>query len=441
MYKLRAFVNFAVVHLLLASSISASASAGEASITLAERDDGILRGINIGGWLVLEPWLQTCDNGCIFHNGVNAWDQHSFDALPGAAQALQTHWSTWFKEADVQTLKSIGINAIRIPIGFWAYDNAGTPYLKGADAYLEKAVGWAKSAGVKVWVDLHGAPGSQNGFDNSGQAGPANWQQGNNMDRTISVLETIAKKYGSQQHAGTVVGIQLLNEPISWGTMNPSITQSWTVKAYKAVREAAANKNLMIIMHDTFLSPAYFEGVPKQVGTESSRLFGVDTHLYQKYSDSDKKLNQAQHIQKACGWGSDLGKAKSVLPVFVGEFSASTEVCVNPDGSTTAGNSPCSTPGCQCVNSDWAHWNPQTIEQVRRYVEAQLDTFEANTNGYFIFNWGGPGEWNFINMVNKGVIPKPITSRKYPGQCGGKKVKRSQSKRRVARGLLGIEAS
>ncbi len=260
------------------------------------------------------------------------------------------------------------------------------------------------------------------------------------MDRTISVLETIAKKYGSQQYAGTVVGIQLLNEPIYWGSMNPAVTKSWTVKAYKAVRNAAANKNLMIIMHDSFLSTNYFQDIPQQVGTTSNRLFGVDTHLYQKYSDEDKKLNQAQHIQKACGWGAGLAKDKSIYPVFVGEWSASTEVCVNPDGSTTAGNAPCSTPGCQCVNSDWTEYNAKTIEQIRRYVEAQLDTFEASTDGYFMWNWGGPGEWNFKNMVDKGVIPKPITSRKYPGQCNGKEVKRTtQGERRIARGRLGIE--
>src|SRR2546423_11215730 len=89
--------------------------------------------------------------------------------------------------------KFANVDSIRIPIGFWAYDNAGTPYIKGADAYLEKAIGWAKAAGIRVWIDLHGCPGSQNGFDNSGHAGAVEWQRGDNINRTINVLTTMAQ--------------------------------------------------------------------------------------------------------------------------------------------------------------------------------------------------------------------------------------------------------
>lgn len=60
---------------------------------------------------------------------------------------------------------------IRIGIGFWAYDNAGTPYHSGADTYLSKAIQWAKNAGLLVTIELHGAPGSQNGDVNSGHVG------------------------------------------------------------------------------------------------------------------------------------------------------------------------------------------------------------------------------------------------------------------------------
>ena len=38
--------------------------------------------------------------------------------------------------------------------------------------YLRRLVKWADELGVKVLIDLHAAPGSQNGFDNSGRMGP-----------------------------------------------------------------------------------------------------------------------------------------------------------------------------------------------------------------------------------------------------------------------------
>lgn len=71
-------------------------------------DNEFLRGVNIGGWFVLEKWM----NGDVFSGaGAGAVDQWTFDSTDGAAQALERHWSTWFTEADVQSLKSYGINA------------------------------------------------------------------------------------------------------------------------------------------------------------------------------------------------------------------------------------------------------------------------------------------------------------------------------------------
>lgn len=57
------------------------------------------------------------------------------------------------------------LNHVRIPIGYWAFEvGPGEPFIQGQLPYLEKAVQWAGNYGLKVIVDLHGAPGSQNGF-------------------------------------------------------------------------------------------------------------------------------------------------------------------------------------------------------------------------------------------------------------------------------------
>ena len=57
------------------------------------------------------------------------------------------------------------LNHVRIPIGYWAFEvGSGEPYITGQLPYLESAVQWAGNYGLKVIIDLHGAPGSQNGF-------------------------------------------------------------------------------------------------------------------------------------------------------------------------------------------------------------------------------------------------------------------------------------
>lgn len=85
-----------------------STSPGTYSTGPKSGDNQFLRGVNIGGWFVLEKWM----NGDVFSGaGAEAVDQWTFDSTDGAAQALERHWSTWFTEADVQSLKSYGINA------------------------------------------------------------------------------------------------------------------------------------------------------------------------------------------------------------------------------------------------------------------------------------------------------------------------------------------
>ena len=65
-----------------------------------------------------------------------------------------------------------GLNAVRIPLGYWAVDvNDYEPYVSGQYPYLIRAVNWASELGMRVLIDLHGAPGSQNGQDNSGLIG------------------------------------------------------------------------------------------------------------------------------------------------------------------------------------------------------------------------------------------------------------------------------
>lgn len=376
----------------------------------------VLRGVNIGGWLVLEKWM-TSD---VFSD-TNATDQWTFDQTDGAEAALQEHWSTYFTEDDVTTIASWGINAVRIPIGYWAYNNTGTPYISGADAYLEKAIEWCRAAGIKVLVDCHGSPGSQNGFDNSGHAGNVEWQSGDNMDVSISVLETMAAKYGSMDYSDVVFGLELTNEPISWDENDFATTKQWAQDAYAAVVAKAENPDLNIIMHDGFMGPDNWEAVGSAVNGDSSLAdsrFWIDTHLYQNQVASDSTLTQEEHIEKACNWSTtELLPASVNLPVIVGEFSAQTNICANPDGSTLAG-SVCYIDGCQCSsNVDIEYWNEPLINATRMFLEAEMDTFESHARGYFMWTYKGPGAWGYTNAVKYGLVGDKITDRAYPGQC------------------------
>lgn len=63
-------------------------------------------------------------------------------------------------------------------------------------------------------IDLHGAPGSQNGQDNSGLVGPVLFAgNSSNADRSLDVLRNLTEEFSRDVYGDTVTSIELLNEP------------------------------------------------------------------------------------------------------------------------------------------------------------------------------------------------------------------------------------
>ncbi|CCM02655.1 uncharacterized protein FIBRA_04759 [Fibroporia radiculosa] len=131
-------------------------------------------GVNIGGWLVLEPWMlpaewtamggQICSDcsECI----MSEWSYTK--TYPDIAnEEFAKHWSTWFTQADVNQLVEDGINTARIPLGFWIVEqivNRETEfYPEGGIVYLQQGLKMLNDAGIQAILDHHALPGVQTG--------------------------------------------------------------------------------------------------------------------------------------------------------------------------------------------------------------------------------------------------------------------------------------
>ncbi len=59
---------------------------------------------------------------------------------------LQEHWSTYIVENDFKFISSNGLNAVRIPVGWWiASDpNPPAPFVGGSLEALDNAFRWAE---------------------------------------------------------------------------------------------------------------------------------------------------------------------------------------------------------------------------------------------------------------------------------------------------------
>lgn len=123
-------------------------------------------GTNIGGWMVLEPWITPSLfyrflGGTESKGGV-AFDTFSFCELLGAADAntiLREHWDNWVDETYIEAMVMTGVEMVRLPIGDWVLGGSYEPYrgcFNGAAEKIDWFMDTAAKNGIKVWIDVHG---------------------------------------------------------------------------------------------------------------------------------------------------------------------------------------------------------------------------------------------------------------------------------------------
>ena len=92
-----------------------------------------LRGVNLGGWLILEPWVTPS----LFYQfegkpqQQTAMDHYTFCSVLGPIEGnrqLREHWRKWVTEGDLRALVEQGINTLRIPVGDWMWQPSA-PYI------------------------------------------------------------------------------------------------------------------------------------------------------------------------------------------------------------------------------------------------------------------------------------------------------------------------
>nr|GEZ47036.1 probable glucan 1,3-beta-glucosidase A [Tanacetum cinerariifolium] len=128
------------------------------------------------------------------------------------------HWETFIVEKDFKFIAESGLNAVRIPVGWWTASDPTPPkpFVGGSLQYLDKAFLWAEKYNLKVILDLQAAPGSQNGFEHSAtRDGLIEWGlTDENIQQTVRVIEFFPARYAANPSLYTV---QLINEPHASG--------------------------------------------------------------------------------------------------------------------------------------------------------------------------------------------------------------------------------
>ena len=151
----------------------------------------------------------------------------------------------------------------------------------------------------------------------------------------------------------------------------------------------------------------------------------VDHHEYQIFDSNLITLSPTQHRTLVCN--SINNYANSDKWTIVGEWSAAMTDCANHLNGFRAGNRmEGSFPGswkigsCAGKSGPVKNWSQAWKDDVRKYIETQLDAYEAVTDGWVFWNFkteGSAGEWDLFQLLDNGVFPQPLNNRKFGKYC------------------------
>lgn len=439
-----------------------------------------IRGVNIGGWQVLERYITPylfavtqchLDGDFRFYEGqidapppdsplykplspqdlkghcppidapVDEWTLASaFVNKDVLKNYLEIHYDNFVKREDIVALKKNGVTHVRVPLGHWITGNIAQdePYVDGGWPYFKRLVEWCREEGIEVWPDLHTAPGSQNGFDNSGRLGKemtckgwdggiSNWEDGKghpfppNVERTLRIIDEITTAISNDGLTDVVTGFGILNEPFS--DCNMDVLRAFYRRSLDTVRTNMGPQT-HVYVGDMFDSGRWNDGfwaTPKYKGTY------LDSHIYQSFEARTRHLSPRQHIALVCqrdhrdvvGCCYENGKPTQGIGRIFSEWSASFDQSVGDQV-------PLLMKGIK--DNGIAEKFDRELSQerkgfLRNFVEAQMVSYEALDNlessGWFFWNFKMEGgmfaEWDFLRGLREGWIPV-LPDRNIPSQ-------------------------
>jgi endoglucanase len=199
----------------------------------------VLRGCNLGNWLLNEIWMMD-----MVRQG-EPGDQWQMEEMLtqrfGARERdrlLEVFRANWIRPRDFEIIKTWGFNVVRLPFNSSLLEDDASPGVLRTNAFLwlDRAIEMATQARLYLILDMHGAPGRQSTDQCTGHSGQNKLWLPENQKRADFLWRKIAERY---KDSTTVAAYDLLNEPYgNYGNDPPDSTIVATMnKLVRTIRE------------------------------------------------------------------------------------------------------------------------------------------------------------------------------------------------------------
>lgn len=396
------------------------------------------RGVNLGGWLSLEPFITPSLFN--YNSQMGIVDEYTLCQHLGASAAstLENHYASFVTEDTFKAIAAAGLDHVRIPFSYWAveiYD--GDPYVfRTSWRYLLRAIEWARKYGLRVNLDLHGLPGSQNGWNHSGRLGAIGWLNGTNGhqngQRSLDVHDKLTQFFAQDRYKKILTHYGLANEPRMTFLKTADVVK-WTEDAYKIVRKNGVKA--LVIFGDGFMGLDNWKGL--MTGYDDMVL---DVHQYVIFNEGQIAYTHQKKVQYACdGWTQQAQQSMNTQtgygPTLFAEWSQADTDCTRHltnvgwgnrwEGTLNTGDSktsvltprcPTKDSSCSCAqaNADPSKYSDQYKKFLQMFAEAQMHSFEKGW-GWWYWTWKTESAplWSYEAALKAGIMPTKAYSREF----------------------------
>lgn len=353
-------------------------------------------GVNLGGLFVLEPFITPA----LYQKYAGAVDEWTLSTLMAADTAsgglgqLETHYNTFITEQDIAEIAGAGLNWIRLPIPFWAVEKWDfEPFLeKVCWPYILRVLQWARKYGIRVNLDLHTIPGSQNGYNHSGKEGSINFLNGvmglANAQRALDYIRIITEFISQPEWVSVVPVFSIVNEALV-STIGTDQITTFYLLAHDMIRNITGygeGHGPYIAIHDGFQGTAAWANF-----LQGSDRIILDTHPYFAFDGQSigPPIATGTGIsaggiwpQQACNaWGPGINTSQTAFGVTIaGEFSDGYNDCglyLTGVGNTASYGDSCS------LFLDSSQWNDTMKAGLYEFTLASMDALQ----NWFFWTW------------------------------------------------------
>lgn len=222
---------------------------------LGTGDTLVLAGVNLGGGLVVEPWMTGLGNGDT-PALPDDWNiRERLGARFGVNEAesiMRVYERAYVNTFDFDRLVDQGVTLVRLPVYYRNFQDDNGNWIKEPYSVLDQIINALSDRGIYVLIDMHGAPGLQSADATTGRA---EFNQlfatggGFYRTRTEDLWRDIAKRY---RENSWVLGYDLLNEPLGVGSDFQLLANVYD-QLYRAIR--SVDTNHLIVMEGIWYTP------------------------------------------------------------------------------------------------------------------------------------------------------------------------------------------